>query len=117
MVNHCPTSQSNLPHLMNELLQKTWNGDRICRRKRCSFMRTSGNPRRAAHRRRELAKAKAFEGRGNEIITFSVDRNIDYTNVCNVYCKFCAFWRRNRPRTHTSSRTPRSIKKLRKPSR
>ncbi len=46
-----------------------------------------------AHRRRELAKAEAFEGRGNEIITFSIDRNINYTNVCNVYCKFCAFWR------------------------
>ena len=46
-----------------------------------------------AHRRRELAKADAYEGRGNEIITYNVDRNINYTNVCNVYCKFCAFYR------------------------
>ena len=46
-----------------------------------------------AHRRRELAKAEAYDGRGNEIITYNVDRNINYTNVCNVYCKFCAFWR------------------------
>ena len=46
-----------------------------------------------AHRRRELAKAEAYDGRGNEIITYNVDHNINYTNVCNVYCKFCAFYR------------------------
>ncbi|MBC8366178.1 dehypoxanthine futalosine cyclase, partial [bacterium] len=27
-------------------------------------------------------------------VTFILDRNINYTNVCNVYCKFCAFYRR-----------------------
>jgi cyclic dehypoxanthinyl futalosine synthase len=46
-----------------------------------------------ADRRRQLAKAEAFHGRGNEIVTYIVDRNINYTNVCNVYCKFCAFYR------------------------
>ena len=80
---------------MNELLQKTWNGDRISPAEALQLyalpLETLGA---LAHRRRELAKAKAFEGRGNEIITFSIDRNINYTNVCNVYCKFCAFWRR-----------------------
>src|SRR5947209_16228766 len=46
-----------------------------------------------ADRRRELAKAKAYHGRGNDIVTYIVDRNVNYTNVCNVYCKFCAFYR------------------------
>lgn len=46
-----------------------------------------------ANRRRQLAKAAAYEGRGNEIVTYSIDRNINYTNVCDVYCKFCAFYR------------------------
>ncbi|HXC99165.1 MAG TPA: cyclic dehypoxanthinyl futalosine synthase, partial [Verrucomicrobiae bacterium] len=46
-----------------------------------------------ADRRRQMAKAEAFRGRGNEIVTYIVDRNINYTNVCNVYCKFCAFYR------------------------
>jgi cyclic dehypoxanthinyl futalosine synthase len=46
-----------------------------------------------ANRRREIAKRKAFDGRGNEIVTYIVDRNINYTNLCNVYCKFCAFYR------------------------
>ncbi|NUN93946.1 MAG: dehypoxanthine futalosine cyclase [Verrucomicrobiae bacterium] len=46
-----------------------------------------------AHERRRLKKADAYGGRGNEIVTYLVDRNINYTNVCNVYCKFCAFYR------------------------
>jgi len=46
-----------------------------------------------AHRRRQLARAAAHGGRGNEIVTYIVDRNVNYTNVCNVYCKFCAFYR------------------------
>ncbi len=28
------------------------------------------------------------------ITTFVIGRNINYTNVCDVYCKFCAFYRR-----------------------
>jgi cyclic dehypoxanthinyl futalosine synthase len=27
------------------------------------------------------------------MVTYIVDRNVNYTNVCNVYCKFCAFYR------------------------
>jgi cyclic dehypoxanthinyl futalosine synthase len=46
-----------------------------------------------ANRRRDLAKRDAYQGRGEEIVTYIVDRNINYTNVCNVYCKFCAFYR------------------------
>src|SRR5438045_6539621 len=46
-----------------------------------------------ADRRRQLAKKDAYSGRGNEIVTYNIDRNINYTNVCNVYCKFCAFYR------------------------
>src|SRR6201995_2985239 len=53
-----------------------------------------------ADRRRQLAKAEAFQGRGNEIVTYIVDRNINYTNVCNVYCKFCAFYRTERDADH-----------------
>src|SRR5437660_818281 len=44
-----------------------------------------------ANARRDLTKAKNYSGRGAEIVTYIVDRNINYTNVCNVYCKFCAF--------------------------
>jgi cyclic dehypoxanthinyl futalosine synthase len=53
-----------------------------------------------ADNRRQKAKAEAFQGRGNEIVTYIVDRNINYTNVCNVYCKFCAFYRTERDSDH-----------------
>jgi len=53
-----------------------------------------------ADQRRQIAKAHAFEGRGNEIVTYIVDRNINYTNVCNVYCKFCAFYRTEKDLDH-----------------
>ena len=46
-----------------------------------------------ANHRRQIAKKEAYGGTGNQIVTYIVDRNINYTNVCNVYCKFCAFYR------------------------
>jgi cyclic dehypoxanthinyl futalosine synthase len=42
----------------------------------------------------------AYDQRGNEIVTYIVERNINYTNVCNVYCKFCAFYRTERDSDH-----------------
>jgi cyclic dehypoxanthinyl futalosine synthase len=53
-----------------------------------------------ANARRNLAKAKSYNGRGAEIVTYIVDRNINYTNVCNVYCKFCAFYRTEKDEDH-----------------
>ncbi len=53
-----------------------------------------------ADHRRNLAKAAAYAGQGREIVTYIVDRNINYTNVCNVYCKFCAFYRTERDDDH-----------------
>src|SRR5579862_7334663 len=53
-----------------------------------------------ANARREQAKARAYGGRGAEIVTYIIDRNINYTNVCNVYCKFCAFMRTERDDDH-----------------
>src|ERR1700730_2657394 len=53
-----------------------------------------------ANVRRNLAKEKSYGGRGGEIVTYIADRNINYTNVCNVYCKFCAFYRTERDEDH-----------------
>jgi cyclic dehypoxanthinyl futalosine synthase len=46
-----------------------------------------------ADARRRQIKDAAYGGRGNEIVTYIIDRNINYTNICNVYCKFCNFYR------------------------
>jgi cyclic dehypoxanthinyl futalosine synthase len=79
---------------LDELLQKVWDGGRI---DRAEALRLYQLPLEElgtlADRRRQLARAKAHDGRGNQIVTYIVDRNINYTNVCNVYCKFCAFYR------------------------
>jgi len=53
-----------------------------------------------ADTRKSLAQAGYCRGKGAEekIVTYIVDRNINYTNVCNVYCKFCAFYRTEKSR-------------------
>jgi cyclic dehypoxanthinyl futalosine synthase len=79
---------------LDELRQKVWNGDRI---NQAEALRLYALPLEElgalADRRRQLVKAGAYGGRGNEIVTYIVDRNVNYTNVCNVNCKFCAFYR------------------------
>ncbi|MDA7665520.1 dehypoxanthine futalosine cyclase [Verrucomicrobia bacterium] len=79
---------------MDALLQKVWEGQRVDAveaRRLCSLPLEELGA--LAHRRRLLAKAKAYDGAGNDIVTYNIDRNINYTNICNVYCKFCAFYR------------------------
>jgi cyclic dehypoxanthinyl futalosine synthase len=79
---------------LDELLQKVWDGRRINPAEALRLYHLPLEELGAlADRRRQLAKAKDFNGRGNEIVTYIVDRNVNYTNVCNVYCKFCAFYR------------------------
>lgn len=79
---------------IDELLQRVWDGQRVSQ---ADALRLYALPLEElgalADRRRQLVKANAYEGRGNQIVTYIVDRNINYTNVCNVYCKFCAFYR------------------------
>jgi cyclic dehypoxanthinyl futalosine synthase len=79
---------------LDRLLGKVWDGQRIDSNEALRLytlpLEELGT---LADRRRQLVKADAYNGRGNQIVTFIVDRNINYTNVCNVYCKFCAFYR------------------------
>ena len=79
---------------LDELLQKVWDGGRINPAEALRLYRLPLEELGAlADRRRHLAKKDAYHGRGNDIVTYIVDRNVNYTNVCNVYCKFCAFYR------------------------
>ena len=79
---------------LDDLLQKVWDGRRIDRAEALRLARLPLEELgQLADRRRQLAKATAYGGRGNDIVTYNVDRNVNYTNVCNVYCKFCAFYR------------------------
>ncbi len=79
---------------LDDLLQQVWDGRRINQAEALQLYSLPLEELSAlADRRRQLAKTDAYAGRGNEIVTYIVDRNINYTNVCNVYCKFCAFYR------------------------
>jgi cyclic dehypoxanthinyl futalosine synthase len=40
-----------------------------------------------------IANALRLRTKGDKIATYLIDRNINYTNVCVTYCKFCAFYR------------------------
>lgn len=79
---------------IDTLKQKAWNGERITREEaRLLYNLPLPELGALADRRRQIAKEKSYGGRGNMIVTYIIDRNINYTNVCNVHCKFCAFWR------------------------
>jgi cyclic dehypoxanthinyl futalosine synthase len=79
---------------LDELLQRVWDGQRVNPAEALRLYHLPLEELGAlADRRRQLIKAESYDGRGNDIVTYIVDRNVNYTNVCNVYCKFCAFYR------------------------
>ena len=79
---------------LDELLQKVWDGGRIHAAEALRLYHLPLEELGAlADRRRQLLRAKSHGGRGNDVVTYIVDRNVNYTNISNVYCKFCAFWR------------------------
>src|SRR3954465_7306546 len=42
----------------------------------------------------QLADAERWRQHRENVVTYIIDRNINYTNVCVADCKFCAFYRR-----------------------
>ncbi len=86
--------QMNTAVLAESVADKVLAGGRITRDDALELYRLPLNELgELAHRRRNaVADAKA--------VTYIVDRNINYTNVCNVYCKFCAFYRTEKDDDH-----------------
>ena len=41
----------------------------------------------------KLASKRKLQLHPDKVTSFVVDRNINYTNICWVDCKFCAFYR------------------------
>src|SRR6185295_18032407 len=41
-----------------------------------------------------LADDERYRHHPENVVTYIIDRNINYTNVCVADCKFCAFYRR-----------------------
>lgn len=79
---------------LDTLQQKVWEGHRIDReeaRQLCHLPLEELGA--LADHRRQLIRKEAHGGQGNDVVTYIIDRNVNYTNVCDVYCKFCAFYR------------------------
>lgn len=58
-----------------------------------------------------VAHGLRLERRDPDVVTFLVDRNINYTNICNVGCNFCAFYRtRRQPDSYTLDYDQISVK-------
>ena len=50
----------------------------------------------------QLADAERWRRHPESVVTYIIDRNINYTNVCVADCQFCAFYRRPGTRRGTS---------------
>ncbi|HSJ94884.1 MAG TPA: cyclic dehypoxanthinyl futalosine synthase [Gaiellaceae bacterium] len=77
------------PATTTEILDKALSGERITDADAIALLRSRDLVAvgRAAH---ELRNRRADPNR----ITFVIDRNLNYTNVCHTDCDFCAFYRR-----------------------
>ncbi len=47
-----------------------------------------------------LADRRRLARTDGSVVTYIIDRNINYTNVCDTYCKFCAFYRIEKDADH-----------------
>ncbi|MGB1549682.1 MAG: CofH family radical SAM protein, partial [Candidatus Poseidoniaceae archaeon] len=45
------------------------------------------------HALRRAANQRRVEINGDKQVTYLIDRNINYTNVCTINCQFCSFYR------------------------
>ena len=71
-----------------EALEKGAEGKRLSKKEGLALLEGDDLPALGAAAD-EVRARKHPEG----IATYCVDRNINYTNVCDVYCTFCAFYR------------------------
>jgi cyclic dehypoxanthinyl futalosine synthase len=71
-----------------EVLEKTRAGKRISSEEACLLFRTAPLLQLA-----ETANYLTRKRHPDPIVTYIVDRNINYTNICISQCRFCAFYR------------------------
>ncbi|HEX8774735.1 MAG TPA: cyclic dehypoxanthinyl futalosine synthase [Pyrinomonadaceae bacterium] len=74
---------------IQKILDRTLAGERLSAED-CTRLLESNEVARIGVAADEIRQRRHPEG----IVTYIIDRNINYTNVCNVVCTFCAFYRR-----------------------
>ncbi|MEQ1763664.1 MAG: cyclic dehypoxanthinyl futalosine synthase [Pyrinomonadaceae bacterium] len=81
------------------ILDKTLDGERLTTED-CTALLESNDFVRIGLAAHEIRMRK----NPTDVVTYIIDRNINYTNVCNVVCTFCAFYRRpGKPDTYVHS--------------
>lgn len=73
---------------LDAIQQKVLDGERISCEEALRLYRTLPLTELGA-----LADAVRWRKHPLPVVTYIIDRNINYTNICNVYCTFCAFMR------------------------
>jgi cyclic dehypoxanthinyl futalosine synthase len=74
---------------VEELLGKAKEGARLEREELVKLFHEA-----SLHQLGEVAMALRFRHNPEPVVTYIIDRNINYTNVCVYRCKFCAFYRK-----------------------
>jgi len=74
---------------VKELLARAVAGKRVGREELLTLFRKA-----CLHDLGEAATAVRFAHNPEPVVTYIIDRNINYTNVCVYRCKFCAFYRK-----------------------
>jgi cyclic dehypoxanthinyl futalosine synthase len=82
-------NQMNATRDIQPILDRALAGERLTAED-CTALLESDDIARMGVAADEIRKRRHPSG----VVTYIIDRNINYTNVCNVVCTFCAFYRR-----------------------
>ena len=77
------------PSLLKSAYQKAWNAERLSGDEGLELLEKGD-----LHILGMLATRMKRRFHPNQVATYLLDRNINYTNVCRIGCDFCAFYRR-----------------------
>ena len=72
----------------DQISQKIENGGRLTKAEAFELYTTA-----STFQLGRLADAVRARKHRNRIVTYIIDRNVNYTNVCVARCNFCAFYR------------------------
>src|SRR2546423_635433 len=82
-------SESNFMDNIQPILERALAGERLSADD-CTRLLESYDIARVGAAADEIRQRRHPDG----VVTYIIDRNVNYTNVCNVVCTFCAFYRR-----------------------
>lgn len=73
--------------MVEQIISKVSSGQRINEQEALELYKEA-----CIHTLGQLASQKRFERNPEPVVTYVIDRNINYTNVCISGCKFCAYY-------------------------